>query len=457
MHARVGCTSVPDEDLSQALLSLLDTPGGSIEGLTRLSGGASRETWAFDLVDGSSRRPLILQRVRGKATTGTGIGIGKEAQLLRAARAAGVPVAEVVASDDGAVLGAAGMVVERLEGETIARKLLRDDEWAEARTRLGAQVGAAMAAVHAIPTDAIDGLSASDQVEQYREVLDNLGEPHPAFELGLRWLDANRPALNAPRVVHGDLRLGNLLVGSDGLRAILDWELAHLGDPMEDLGWFCVRAWRFGSPKPAGGVASREELATAYEAAGGGAVDLEALRWWETLGTLKWGVMCIMQAWSHLSGLSRSMELATIGRRVCENEWDVLGLLPGPTLERRDLLPAPAGVTVHDRPTALELLEAVREWVDGDVRTGTEGRLSFHARVATNALRTLERELSLEPGLSQAHVERLRSLDCGSDAELAARIRGGELDDRLEEVRTVVAGSVHDKLFVSNPGWLDGA
>jgi aminoglycoside phosphotransferase (APT) family kinase protein len=446
---------VETAELERALLALLDAPSGSIEGLTRLSGGASRETWAFDLVVGDDRRPLILQRARAKGRSTTGIGMDIEADVLRQAAEAGVPVPRVVASDDGGVLGAAGMVVERLEGETIARRVLRDDEWAGARERLGADVGAAMAAVHRIPADAVDGLSGGDQVVQYREVLDMLGEPHPAFELGLRWLDANRPALNQPCVVHGDLRLGNLLVGPAGLRAILDWELTHLGDPMEDLGWFCVRAWRFGSPLPAGGVATREVLAEAYEAAGGRPVDRDALRWWELLGTLKWGVMCVMQAWTHLSGATRSMEHAAIGRRVCENEWDVLGLLPGAPLERR-AAPAPAPrPTVHDRPTALELLEAVREWVDGDLRAGTEGRLSFHARVAANALRTLERELSMEPGLSEAHEARLRALGCESDGELAAKIRAGKLDDRLDEVRTSVAASVHDKLLVANPGWLD--
>jgi aminoglycoside phosphotransferase (APT) family kinase protein len=124
-------------------------------------------------------------------------------------------------------------------------------------------------------------------------------------------------------VVHGDFRLGNVIVGGDGLRAVLDWELVHLGDPMEDLGWMCVKAWRFGSPLPVAGVGEYERLFEAYEAAGGAAIDGDVVRWWEVLGTLKWGIMCIMQANAHLSGVARSHELAAIGRRVCENEHDL--------------------------------------------------------------------------------------------------------------------------------------
>jgi hypothetical protein len=348
------------------------------------------------------------------------------------------------------------MVVERLDGETIARKLLRDDEFTLARERLGAQVGGALAQIHQIPSDAVPGLRETDQLEQFRTVLDTLGEPHPAFELGFRWLEANRPPSARVTVVHGDFRLGNLLVDRNGLRAVLDWELAHLGDPLEDLGWFCVRAWRFGSPLPAGGVATREALVDAYEAAAGTRVDLDALRWWEVLGTLKWGVICVMQAWGHLSGTTRSVELATIGRRVCENEWDLLGLLPGGPLPGVEALTPRSRPQLHDRPTLAELVEAVREWVDTDVREGTEGRLSFHARVATNALHIVEREIALEPALTDAHQIRLAALGCEDDHALAARIRGGELDGRAEEVRQAVAASVRDKLLVANPGWLEG-
>ena len=446
------------EELERSLLTLLGDvvgDGARVEHLHRLTGGASRETWSFDVVGAGDRRELILQRLRpGVPASSTGVTIATEAALLRAAGEHEVPVARVVASDDGSVLGSAGMVVERLPGETIARKLLRDDEWSAARALLGAQVGRALGAIHSIPVDAVSDLRPADQVAQYRHVLDGLGEPHPAFELGFRWLEANRPAATEPCVVHGDFRLGNLLVDQDGLQAVLDWELAHVGDPLEDLGWFCVRAWRFGSPLPAGGVATRPELVASYGEASGRSVDPDVLRWWEVLGTLKWGVICMMQAWGHLSGASRSVELATIGRRVCENEWDVLGLLPGAPLPRPES-PAPiARAALHDRPTVAELVEAVREWVDGDVRADTDGRLSFHARVATNALRMVERELALEPGLTQAHAARLAQLGCADDRDLAACIRGGELDDRADQVRSLVAVSVHDKLLVANPGWL---
>src|SRR5690606_13599974 len=133
----------------------------------------------------------------------------------------------------------------------------------------------------------------------------------------------------------GDFRLGNLMVDQAGLAGVLDWEISKIGDPVEDLGWFCVRAWRFGSPLPAGGMGTREALLEAYESAGGGRVDPEVPHCWELYGTLRWGLICVMQAQVHLAGLSRSMELAAIGRRVCENEWDVLGLLPGGELPAR--------------------------------------------------------------------------------------------------------------------------
>jgi aminoglycoside phosphotransferase (APT) family kinase protein len=246
----------------------------------------------------------------------------KEAALLRTAATAGVPVPEVVVAEPSLI------VMQRIDGETIPRKILRDDAFEKARPLLAGQCGTILARLHAMPVAGIPGLEQADQVQQFRELLDALGEPHPTFELAFRWLDANRPSSTRTTVVHGDFRNGNLIVGAEGVRAVLDWELAHLGDPLEDLGWLCVKAWRFGMAPPVGGFGSYDELIDAYEAAGGVHVDRDALRWWEVLGTLKWGIMCIMQAVTHTSGAVRSVELAAIGRRVCENELDLLELLP---------------------------------------------------------------------------------------------------------------------------------
>jgi aminoglycoside phosphotransferase (APT) family kinase protein len=445
------------DELAGRLEELLGGVGrpGRVDGLRRLSGGASRETWSFDLVDGSERAPLILQRMRS-ASSGTGPGMGAEAACIRLAAEVGVPVPVLVADDDGGILGGPSMVMAHLAGETIARKLLRDDEWATARARVVPQAGAALAGIHNLPLDALPKLKQADQLEEMRSLLAAFGQPLPAFELAIRYLEQRPPAAARTTLVHGDFRLGNLMIDRDGLAGVLDWELAHLGDPVEDLGWYCVRAWRFGSALPAGGMGTREQLLEAYAAAGGGDVDPEALRWWELLGTLKWGLICVMQANGHLSGAVRSMELATIGRRVCENEWDVLGLLPGPALD--GVLPAepagPSSTDLYGRPTAIELVEAIREWIETDVRDATEGRVQFHTRVASNALHVLERELALGGAHRATHAAGLASLGCADDEELSRRIREGELDDRLEEVRGIVAKSVRMKLEVANPRWL---
>ena len=311
---------MPADDLTAALGRRLGC--GDVADLTRLSGGASRETFRFT-ADG---RPLVLQRRRRGDTRSLAV----EERVLRAAHAAGVPVPAVVDADvEPGEIGGPFMVLEAVEGETIARRILRDGEYAAARTVLVEQFGEALARIHAIDGSSISGLEAGDQVAQYRQVLDALGEPHPAFELAFRWLDDHRPASSRQSLVHGDFRLGNVVVGPNGLRAVLDWELAHVGDPMEDLGWLCVKAWRFGAAGEVAGLGGIDELIAAYCAAGGTDADAATVHWWQVLGTLKWGIMCIMQANAHLSGAARSHELAAIGRRVCENEHDLFLALEG--------------------------------------------------------------------------------------------------------------------------------
>ena len=294
--------------------------GAPVTDLRRLSGGASRETWTFTA--GGER--LVLQRTREGGLRRLDV----EVAVLRAAATAGVPVPEVVIDGSRSdALGRPFMVVREVPGETIARKILRDDEHARARELLPRHLAHAAARLHGIDATSIEGLTADDQVTQYRSVLDDSGEAHPVFEAAFRWLEMNRPPIGDHRLVHGDFRLGNVIVGPDGLAAVLDWELVHLGDPMEDLGWLCVRAWRFGSRAPAAGLADYDTLLDAYAEVAGVRPTREQLRWWEILGTVKWGIMCIVQSQTHLRGVVRSHELAAIGRRVCENEYDLLTLL----------------------------------------------------------------------------------------------------------------------------------
>jgi aminoglycoside phosphotransferase (APT) family kinase protein len=429
--------------------------GGAVRGLQRLSGGASRVTSAFELeVPGAPPRRLILQMERGEGDA-RGVKVPMERALLEAARAAGVPVPAVVAMGVRDAVGADWLVVERLEGETIPRKILRDAAWAEARRALAAQCGRALAGIHTIDPDTIAGLPPADPLGDPRPWLDALGEVRPALELGARWLDAHRPEGGRRVTVHGDFRFGNFLVGPEGLRGVLDWELAHAGDPAEDIGWLCAPAWRFGGRAEVGGFGALGEFLAAYEAAGGGRVEPGRVHWWQVYATVKWATICALQASAHLSGATRSVELAAIGRRVCESEWDLFALLgvaplddaPEPQARARTQVP-------FGRPTAAELVEAVREYLETGVMEHSEGGVRFEARVARNALAIAERELLLGPAVSSAHAHRLRGLGMSDDAALVAAIRRGDFDDGWEALATALAASARDQLLVANPSYL---
>ena len=434
-----------------------------VENLRRLSGGASRETWSYDAVDDTSaRQALVLRRDPGAASQAAR---ATEFEVLRAAGAAGVLVPEVAfLLDDGDGLGT-GFVMRRVEGETIPRRILRDDEYRDVRGVLARQLGEQAARVHAVPTDSLPEelpvLGGREQLDQYRSILDGIGEPHPAFELALRRLERDVPDPVTPTLVHGDFRNGNLVVGPEGLRALLDWELTHLGDPAEDLAWCCVRSWRFGNvDQRVGGFGDVETLLDAYEGAGGTPIDRARLDWWEAFGTLKWGLICAIQAHTHLSGLVRSVELATLGRRIAETEWDVLALLV-PDAMAQPAPPEPGGdATPHslqDRPSAAELLEAVREFVERDVQPTLDGREAFHARVAANALGIVERELVLGPVVEAPALERISAVlgRTGTPRELvtafATAIREGSVDDRADDVVDAVVALVAAKLTIANP------
>ena len=374
----------------------------SIEGLARLSGGASRQTWAFDAVAADGSRAELVLRRDPPGRPGESGAMSREAAAISMARAAGLPVPEVLLVSEGHDdLGTQYMIMRRVPGQTIARRILRDDDYRQARLVLAGQLGRFAAGLHAIAPPA--GFPAPEPLAGLRQLLGTFGPPGPVFEMAIRELEAQPPPSRGPVLVHGDFRLGNLVVGPEGLRAVLDWELTHAGNPAEDLGWLCVKAWRFGAAAPVAGLGSREDLLSAYRDSGGADIGLDELRWWEILGTLRWAVICMTQAWAHLSGMQRSVELAAIGRRVCEQEWDLLLLLDAESAKRAARnrpRPTGAGQTApapYGRPTATELLEAVREFLTGSVMPATSGQMAFHARVAANALGIVARELELGP------------------------------------------------------------
>ena len=301
--------------------------------LRRLSGGASQETWSFEAVGRDGVRKLILRRAPGgERQHETSAGLETEARLIDLAGKVGVPEPEVIhvmAPEDGV---GKGFVLDFVEGETLGRKIVRDEIFATARKVLAFQCGETMAKIHRLPLDQLPKLRRAGAKERLGELHARYRaseRPRPVFALAFEWLRERLPASPpTPRLVHGDLRNGNIIVGPDGLRAVLDWELAHLGDPVEDLGWICIAPWRFGGiDKPAGGFGTREELLAGYESAGGGKVDPEHLKWWEVLGSLSWGVSCGSMHLSFRSGIDRTSERAMIARRASENEIDLLDLL----------------------------------------------------------------------------------------------------------------------------------
>ena len=325
----------PTEKLGVGLTALaprIVKGGSSITHLARLSGGASQETWSFDLIDAQNRtHELILRRAPPGYDSEARPGSATEAQLMILARAAGVPsphVLHVLEPADG--IGE-GFIMERVAGETIARKILRDDTFAKVRPQLARQCGDILARLHAIDPAAAPPLKRvrpSVEIDEMEAAYRADGQPRPVFELALKMLRARMPTESAPRLVHGDFRLGNFIVGPDAVTAVLDWELAHIGDPMRDLGWLCTRSWRFGQMhNPVGGFGAIDDLIAGYEAAGGAKIDRAALDFWIALGSLRWGVMCLGMLARFNAGKDASIERAMIARRASENEIDLLHLL----------------------------------------------------------------------------------------------------------------------------------
>ena len=328
-------------ELGAALSKLapkLATGGTGITGLVRLSGGASQETYSFEVTTPSGSVPRILRRRAGtrpvKAEDGTSpsLPLQTEAALILAAAKGGVPVADVIhVCTDADGIGEA-YVVSKVEGETLGRRIVADARFEGTRKFLAKQCGEVLAKIHNVPTTGLPPIKSettASTIDYYEETYHTQGNLRPIIEAAFKYLRARAPKNAAVQFVHGDFRNGNLMIHPEiGVAAVLDWELTHLGDAAEDLGWVCTNSWRFGgADKPVGGFGQYEDLLEGYEKAGGKDMTLERILFWQMMGSLKWGVMCMRMYRAHALGIDPSLERTMIGRRTSETEIDLVRLL----------------------------------------------------------------------------------------------------------------------------------
>ena len=404
------------EDKLAAVLSRRIPGCRGLVAAERLSGGASQETYRITLATDEGERRVCLRRAPGGRVpeARTAPGLATEALLMRVARDAGVPEPEVyyvLEPDDG--LGE-GFIMEWLEGETLGARIARAPELEAVRPGLARQCGEVLARIHRIDVAAsgLAGRLETHTPEQFvRQMWDRyqlLGTPQPMIDYAARWLLDHLPPNPRTTLVHNDFRNGNFMVDDKGIKAVLDWEVAHIGDPMRDLGWICTNSWRFGvTEKPVGGFGEYEDLFAGYEAVAGEPVDPDHVRFWEVFGSFWWAIGCLGMAEHYRSGPDQTVERPAIGRRSSECQVDCVNLLiPGPAalVDGRDLAAA------ADMPRIDELVVSVRDFLRQDVMAATEGRNNFLARVAGNSLDIVLRELALGDAHRAGEHARLKAL-----------------------------------------------
>lgn len=449
------------------LESVLKARGG-VEALLscdRLSAGASRETYRLVVRMGGVERKLALRRAEQEASAmKQGPGLSVEAKLFVAAREAGVPGPEVLVMLKPEDQLGLGFVMEWIDGETLGARIARGEAYAGVRPKLARQCGEILARLHAVDVeasglgDALEAMTPEQCVRRTHETYLALGSSQPMIDFTAMWLKANLPKERKPALVHSDFRNGNLIVSPDeGVKAVLDWELAYVGDPMRDLGWLCTRSWRFGSGAPVGGFGEYEDLFAGYEAVSGEAIDREAVRFWEVFGSFWWAVGTLSMGQSFRDGSEPSVERPAIGRRSSECQIDCVNMLiPGaaepPRAQARTL-------STSDLPTSEELLVGVRDFLKGDAAAAMEGRNAFLARVAANALDIVVRELKYGGSAdARANAELAALLGVSGEtaelrAKLCASLRAGEIALESETLHAFLRADVLAQVLIDQPGY----
>lgn len=452
-----------DDELREKLTAFCQKIFGGVKDVThleQLSGGASMESWAFRY----SERDIVLRRLPDgisvdveEVATVAAISLDAQADLIAMAREAGVTAPEVLAKlspEDG--IGQ-GFLMVRAEGETLPHKILTNPDFEKAVSNLTAQCATELAAIHTIDisrlSSEIQTVNASDllamQEQNYREL-----EAHiPVYDFAFHWLESQIPEQEDHKLLHADFRMGNLMIDGDGISAVLDWELAHLGDPMEDLSYLCTPSWRFGHyEKEAGGFDSAENLITAYEHASGTKVDRTRFNWWLVYNTLWWGIACLRMGHSYRDGSVHVLERTIIGRRASEVEIDLLLLFEqmkvaeGPKLEwiQPDLLPTNGEVDYA------EILNALMEWNKGKIMTGLQGHALFESRVANNALGISQRHAAWGTKYTERMSNRLTNIGV-STSELCTALRSGERGIEEPEIWDHLRLTTLERLSIDQP------
>ena len=370
--------------------------------LERLSGGANMESSRFT----AGPETCILRRAPSpEMMAGRPMDHAGEAALIRAARAAGVLAPEILVElepEDG--IGS-GFVMRAIPGTPDPNAILAVAD----PQVLIRDIARELAATHrtdptGIPVPVMDTAQA---LADLKARFISYGADRPILALAVRWLEQNLPAPVPPRLVHGDFRLGNLLVDDGRLSGVLDWELAHLGDPHEDIAFGCMTVWRFSRPdRPGYGLTSIAELVQAYEEAGGQPFEYDRFRFWTVYRTFWWALGCLQMGGYWRDGHDRSIERVVVARRTSEQELDLLLLLEdlAPEAERQRPLP-PAQEPLHPgtgEPSGAEILTAISEWLGQDIKPLVSGRGRFDLAVARNALGIVARELDQRPVATNA-------------------------------------------------------
>ncbi|HVE83520.1 MAG TPA: phosphotransferase family protein [Myxococcales bacterium] len=332
-------------ELARAVEALLsERTGGEVKvrELVPLFGGACQDNYKLELsisrgeLQGDRRMVLRSDAVQSLPSS---LNRQDEFHVIRAAVRAGVRTPDAHWLCEGLVRpGAGAYFMDWVEGEALGRRVVKHPELAAAREKLPEELAAELAKVHTVTRASAPELgldraptrqgAAAAALAHARALSQAMREPHPAVELALRWLSDHVPAGEEETLVHGDFRTGNFMVTPAGLSAVLDWEFARFGDPMEDVGWLCVRDWRFGQNQlPAGGLATRPRFYDAYARASGRAVLPAKVHWWEVMGNVRWAVGSVGQGERYLSGEESDLELIAIARRAVEMEYEALRLI----------------------------------------------------------------------------------------------------------------------------------